>query len=180
MMPTPSPNGATPSSRRGIITRPTTDRVRENVFNVIASEVKQSRVLDLFAGTGAYGLEAHSRGASEVVFNDIDVEIIKRNCKLVGCNGVVLNLDYKKALEKIKGQQFDLIFLDPPYDSDYISTALDIIRQKNLLSANGTVIIETDKNSPPWRGGCEADGVVYKVKKYGRAHIYFLSQKPHA
>ena len=152
-------------------TRPTTDRVRENVFNTLFGlmEINGARVLDLFAGCGSYGLECYSRGAVEVTFNDTDkqaVEIVKHNCKVVGCDGVVLNLDYKLALEKLKTKKFDIIFLDPPYESDFAEIALEIIMNQNMLSENGIIVIETEKDL-----GVQA----LKIKTYGRARLYFVN-----
>ena len=150
------------------VTRPTTDRVRESVFNVLVNliDISGVTVLDLFAGTGAYGLECHSRGANEVVFNDCDaraVSTIKANCKAINLDAQILGLDYKSALEKLKCKKFDLVFLDPPYISDFALQAIPHIN----LSENGIVIVESEKE-------LEFPNFNVKVKKYGRAVIYFL------
>jgi len=152
-------------------TRPTTDRVRENVFNTLFGlvEMKGAHVLDLFAGIGAYGLECHSRGAKEVTFNDADkkaVDIIKQNCKSVGCNGTVWHMDFRLALEKLKSKQFDIIFLDPPYESDSAIEAFEFITQHKMLAENGILVIESEKQLP-----IEA----LKIKEYGRALLYFVN-----
>jgi len=152
-------------------TRPTTDRVRENVFNVLVNMVslQGAKVLDLFAGSGAYGLEAFSRGAAEVIFNDRGlqaVDVIKKNCRMVGCDAVILNLDFKLALEKLKSKKFDIIFLDPPYESDFIPTALGIIAKQNMLSGDGIIVIESGK---------ELEIPSLKSKTYGRAWLYFVN-----
>jgi 16S rRNA (guanine(966)-N(2))-methyltransferase RsmD len=152
-------------------TRPTTDRVRENVFNVLFGlvEIQGARVLDLFAGCGAYGLECYSRGAKEVIFNDVDkkaVEVIKKNCKSVGCESLVLNLDFKNALEKLGGKQFDIIFLDPPYESDFAVKSVEIIMKQNMLSDTGIIVIESEK---------ELNIPSLKTKIYGRVRLYFVN-----
>jgi len=180
-------------------TRPTTDRVRENIFNVLSNliDLRGAKVLDLFAGCGGLGLECYSRGAAEIVFNDADksaCEIIKKNCKATGLDVIlsgaqraqsknlgsaVHNLDFPLALEKLKSKKFDLIFLDPPYESDFIETALQIIAKQKMLSENGIIVIETDKEMTPLSGKgwqSQADGVGVKVKTYGRARLYFLNQ----
>jgi len=152
-------------------TRPTTDRVRENVFNVLFGlvEIRGAKVLDLFAGCGAYGLECYSRGAAEVVFNDSDrkaVEVVKKNCKAVGCEAQVLNLDFKAALEKLKSKKFDIIFLDPPYESDFAINSVEIITKQNMLAENGVIVIESEK---------DLEIVPLKLKIYGRARVYFVN-----
>ena len=153
-------------------TRPTTDRVRENVFNILTNlvDIQGASVLDLFAGCGAYGLEAHSRGARQIVFNDFDaqaVEVIKKNAKACDCNAQVLNLDYTDAIEKLDSQTFDIIFIDPPYNSDFALKAVEYIRQKNLLSVGGVIVVETEN---------DLDIESIREKKYGRARLYFLGQ----
>lgn len=154
------------------ITRPTADRVRESAFNVLCGfiDLNGAKVLDLFAGCGGYGLEAHSRGAGKVVFNDTDkqaVNILGKNCKACGCDGIVLNLDYSQALDKMRGQTFDIIFLDPPYQSDFAYTAIEIIAKQKMLSEKGVIILETEN---------EISIPFVKQKKYGRALLYFLDQ----
>lgn len=153
-------------------TRPTTDRVRENMFNVLLNliDINGAKVLDLFAGCGAYGLESYSRGAKQVIFNDHDLQscgIIKKNCKECGLDAVVLNLDYVGALERLKTARFDIIFLDPPYQSDFALDALKIISIQRMLSDKGIIVIETEK---------ELQIPNVKFKKYGRALLYFLNQ----
>jgi len=152
-------------------TRPTTDRVRENVFNVLANlvEFNRARVLDLFAGSGGYGLEAYSRGATETVFNDCDtnaIATIKKNCVAVGCKATVLCLDFRQALEQLKSKKFDIIFIDPPYESDYVQTAFEIICQQEMLSHDGIIVIES---------GNQLTIPSLISKNYGRAWLYFVN-----
>ena len=113
----------------GTNTRPTLDRVKESIFNIIQSEIDGAKVLDLFAGSGAIGLEFLSRGAEKAVLCDQSkdaVEIIKKNVQKTHMEDYVqvFNMGFEKCLEKLKDQQFDFIYLDPPYATDYIEKSL--------------------------------------------------------
>lgn len=159
--------------------RPTSDRAREALFNILALKIYGARVLDLFAGSGALGLESLSRGAKEAVFNDCakdSVAILKKNLNALkipagGEEAKVYNMDYLTCLEQVKGQ-FDLIFLDPPYRFDYGKKALEKIAQKGLLSENGIAMYES---SAPFEG--EIDGLEkYDERKYGKAYMTFFKR----
>ena len=159
--------------------RPTSDRAREALFNILALKIYGARVLDLFAGSGALGLESLSRGAKEAVFNDFSkdsVAILKKNLNTlkIPVNGEevkVFNYDYLACLEQLKGQ-FDLIFLDPPYRFDYGEKALQKIAQKGLLSENGIAMYECDR---PFEG--EIEGLEkYDERKYGKAYLTFFKR----
>ena len=123
--------------------RPTTDNVKESVFNIIQFDVEGRRVLDLFAGTGQLGIECLSRGAAQAVFTDQDrkaVQIVKDNLKTCGLQGTVLQTD---AISYLRGcGKFDLIFIDPPYDSDLYEPVLEIINSVDILSDGGIMICE--------------------------------------
>lgn len=160
--------------------RPTSDRAREALFNILALKIYGARVLDLFAGSGALGLESLSRGAKEAVFNDCSkdsVSILKKNLAALGIsvNGEeakVYNSDYLTCLEQAKGQ-FDLIFLDPPYRFDYGEKALEKISKKGLLSENGIAVYERDR---PFEG--EIEGLEkYDERKYGKAYLTFFKNR---
>lgn len=132
------------------ITRPTTDRVKEALFSMIQFDVEGRRVLDLFSGSGQLGLEALSRGAEKAVFIDASreaVEIILKNAaktKLkehcsISCG------DYMSFLSQAAGREkYDIIFLDPPYRSDFMKEALRLIYKGSLLAENGVIVCETD------------------------------------
>ncbi len=132
--------------------RPTTDRTKETLFNMIQNDVYQKQVLDLFAGSGALGIEALSRGAAYCTFNDIShqgIEIIKKNLnrtKLVE-KAEIIKYDYVSALNKLSQQerQYDLIFLDPPYKQGFVIEALKQIDGLGLLSQDGYVIVESER-----------------------------------
>lgn len=139
-------------SLEGNKTRPTSDKVRESIFNIINVKTGiEGRVLDLFAGTGALGIEALSRGASSAVFVDKNpdaVKIVKRNISFVKERTEVYNTDWKVAVRKLEGRQFDTIFIDPPYALGIENQILTEIITKNLLDDDGIIIIEhsTDNN----------------------------------
>lgn len=126
--------------------RPTTDKVKESMFNIIQFELEDARVLDMFAGTAQLGLEALSRGAREVVFIDAapqSLKIISENIKACG---------FEKVSRVIKGDsiaacttagKFDIIFIDPPYDTDLLKRAVGKIIEFDILKKNGIILCET-------------------------------------
>ncbi len=127
--------------------RPTTDRIKETMFNILYSkQAKYGRVLDLFCGSGALGIEALSRGAEKAIFIDKDSDSVKLaglNLKYVKADNYELyNTDYSIALKKLKGQKFDIIFVDPPYKLRIEPLVLRGIEDNELLSENGIIVIE--------------------------------------
>lgn len=130
----------------GFQTRPTTDRMKETLFNVIAFDLPQCRFLDLFAGSGAIGIEALSRGAKNCVFVEKSKEacyMIDENLKHTKLqNAVILQKDVLDALLFLKQQKFDMIFLDPPYQSDLAITVCHKIVEYGLLEKQGYLIWE--------------------------------------
>jgi len=141
------------STPKGMDIRPTSDRVREAVFDILGQDLSGLKVLDLFAGTGSLGIEALSRHAHHVVFIDKSqrsVEIIKKNLALCGYqgSGTVLKKDLKKGLPSthpVLQQVFDLIFLDPPYGKDLITPLLEKISFAGILSSGSRVVAELFK-----------------------------------
>ena len=129
--------------------RPTTDNVKESIFNILQFDIEGRRVLDLFAGTGQLGIEALSRGAASAVFIDRDraaVQIVKDNLRICGLTGTVLCTD---APEYLKGcGRFDLIFVDPPYDSGLYDEVLQTINSFDILSEGGIMIVEARRETP--------------------------------
>ncbi len=158
-------------------TRPTMDRVRESLFAIIYSKLEDSVCLDLFAGSGALGLEALSEGAKYVYFVDKD----KNSCKVINKNlqelnikeATVINNDFKKALEHLPTHYFDIIFLDPPYKTDYIMIALDLIKKYQLLKKDAYIILESDKALD--LASLQKDWKVLKTRKYGIAFITIIA-----
>ena len=163
------------------ITRPTLDRVKEAMFSIIQEFILDSNVLDLFAGSGALGLEALSRGASRAVFCDKSraaLDVINKNIEKTHMKEKceVITSDYKTALSSLSKGKFDIIFLDPPYSSDYDIQAIDIINNNDILAKDGIIIVETDSDEK-----IEAINKlsfnILKIRKYGRIRLVFLNRK---
>ena len=134
--------------------RPTSDRVRESIFSRLG-DIRDDRVLDLFAGTGALGIEAISRGANSVVFVErarAAERVLVKNIANLELESVsqVIRSEVKAALKQMtaRGQQFDLIFMDPPYDSQEFGNALALIGRGGLLERHGTLVVESAKRHP--------------------------------
>lgn len=130
-------------------TRPTTDKVRENIFNIL-NEI-EGDVLDLFAGSGALGIEALSRGAESAMFIDgagDAVGQIKKNLQNIEEPVEVFRNDYRRALKAMakREKSFDLIFLDPPYHKRMVPEALKMIQALHILKDNGRIVVETHKD----------------------------------
>ena len=157
-------------------TRPTMDRVKESLFGTIQSYVPGSVVLDLFAGSGNLGIEALSEGASFAYLVDSNskaIKVIKENINNIGITDIeVIHSDYKEALKSFNNK-FDLIFLDPPYNTDYIEKSIKLIEDNNLLNDDGIIVCESDA----------IDKIIYsdvfkkvKEKKYGDKYIVLLQK----
>jgi 16S rRNA (guanine966-N2)-methyltransferase len=137
-------------SLKGQALRPTSDRLRETLFNILGQDVKDSVFVDLFAGTGAVGIEALSRGASSAMFVEkrrSAVAVIHHNLQTLGVAGEahVIAADVLQALERLEASNMhaDFIFLDPPYDAgEAYENALDFLGRSQLLAAGGRVIAE--------------------------------------
>lgn len=140
-----------PGQRFGDLIRPTSDRAREAIFSILAAKVVGAKVLDLFAGTGALGLEALSRGALLAVFVDGQrsvTELIERNIELCGFaeRATVLRHDLSSGFAFLSAQQpaggFNLVFLDPPYGSALAQRGLESLAGGNFLAAKAIVVLE--------------------------------------
>lgn len=167
----------------GNSTRPTLDRVKEALFNIIQNNIQDAYVLDLFAGSGALGIEAISRGASKAVFCDSSnkaIEIIKKNIEKTHVNSKsqVIKENYKRTLQILeKKEKFDLIFIDPPYADDIAVDAIKDIVEKDLLAEDGIIILETDEEKRELKNLDNIDINVYDLRKYGRVKLIFLNRK---
>lgn len=158
---------------KGSDIRPTADRVKESLFNILYGEIAGARVLDLFCGSGNLGIECLSRGAAFVYFNDVSkdsLKVLKSNLiKLKEENYAVTCSDYLSCLAAAKGP-FDFIFIDPPYRFDYGIPAMQAIVGRRLLSAGGAVVYERDR---PFEG--KIDGLVQTdERKYGKTYLTFF------
>ncbi len=153
--------------------RPTSDRVKESVFQILSDRLEGARVLDLFAGSGALGLECLSRGAGEVVFNDHSAEslaVLRKNLAAAKESAKVYRLDYLACLKTVAGP-FDLIFCDPPYRMDCMGEILTLVAKRELLSAGGLVVAESERKIAPPCGFEEAD-----ARNYGRTSVVFFKR----
>ena len=134
----------------GRSTRPTADRVREALFNILR-DVRGAVVLDLYAGSGALGIEALSRGAATATFVDDDeraVAAVRANLESLGTIGRVVRSDTLAFLERTRGAAYDLVFLDPPYDSAAeLGTGLSELLPE-AVAQDAVIVTESDKRSP--------------------------------
>lgn len=166
-------------------TRPTLDRVKESLFNIIQDKIPNSSILDLFAGSGALGIEALSRNASIAVFCDKNIEctrIIKQNLEKTRLRekAKVYNNDYKSCIRELKNEnfKFDIAFIDPPYMLDIATESLKLIIENDLLKDEAIVIIETDQRNRDIKEiqemNIENKIEIYDERKYGRANLIFI------
>ena len=165
-----------PSPKESIV-KPTLDRVKENVFNILQFKVNNSVCLDLFCGSGALGLECLSRGAKEVVFVDnnkqniLALKTLLEKLKVENFN--LRNEDYFESLKffETTKKQFDIIFIDPPFDSSLAELSIQKILKFNLLKQDGFVV---------WEHPTDIDNSKFRLKikdtrKYGKIQIDFIS-----
>lgn len=130
--------------------RATSDIVKQALFNKIYEKIEGAKVLDLFCGTGALGIEALSRGASEVVFADKNFKsynLTKENLKSLEIDARVIKLPYEKTLQMLSGEKFDIILLDPPYMAGLYENCMSLIEKFDLLEENGIIVCEHDKTT---------------------------------
>jgi len=142
--------GAKLFSPHGDKTRPTSDFVKENLFNIIGRDIVDVAFLDLFAGSGAIGIEALSRGASSATFIDISAKsigLVRRNLEKTGLSSSasVIKSDAAAAVKAFAGQQFSIIFLDPPYEVGLGDKVLAQIAAADILAAGGYIVLEQSK-----------------------------------
>lgn len=159
----------------GLGTRPTTDRVKESVFNIIMPYLPAENILDLFAGSGSLGIEALSRGSNNGVFVESDkvaLSVIRKNLNLarVAEKSQVVEGDALAYLTRTS-LKFDIIFLDPPYNTGLLTKAISAIYQHSLLNDGGIIVVESESF-----GEAPADGHfdIKKQAKYGKTTIFVL------
>ena len=161
----------------GLDTRPTTDKVKGSIFNILFDKVVGADVLDLFSGSGAMGIEALSRGAKSACLVDSSgpaVDIIRKNLEFTRLSG---NAVCRQADRFLSGctEKFDLIFMDPPYFSDHITSCMKIISEKHLLADGGIIVAESDKQEV---FPAEISSFVLKDERfYGRVAVRFYGKK---
>lgn len=159
-------------------TRPTTDRVKESLFNMIQFDIRNQQVLDLFAGSGALGIEAASRGASSVKLvenNQACRQIIEKNMEKTHLDNISFELmDSFQFLEHTM-EKFDVIFLDPPYFKGMDQRAIELILENEVLNSNGLIVVERDKKD---KTTLEFNGLTtIKEKRYGRTNIIIFRRQ---
>lgn len=165
---------------RGTKVRPTADRLRETIFNILAFRPRKAIVLDLFAGTGAFGIEALSRGAEYAVFIDNSREalsVITRNLDECALNdrAKIIKWDVARNLDCIKSfhPAFHLVFMDPPYDQNQINPSLINLLKSESLAAGACVVLEQAAAEP-----LKADPEAFAIddqRRYGKTLVSFLS-----
>lgn len=169
-------------SPSGMETRPTLDRVKESIFDIIQNNVYGSIVLDVFSGTGSLGLEAASRGAKECYLIDKSPEtfkFLKQNVIQLEFNDLCkcYNMDSYNALNEFaaKGLIFNLIFIDPPYMKEMIPPSIKIIDEKNILSKDGLIVTKIDSRETIFDG--TENIILTDHRKYGNTIICFYRYK---
>ena len=157
---------------QGMDIRPTTDKVKESMFSILQFDIEGRRVLDLFGGTGQLGIEALSRGASEVVFVDKSaaaLKLIRENLELCGLSDRARVRSGDSLAYLRSGERFDLIFLDPPYDTGLLEQALQDIAGFDICREHGIIMAENPADAvlPP----LEAPYRLYREYRYGRIKL---------
>ncbi len=154
--------------------RPTADRVKESLFNIIGARVPSSRVCDLFCGSGNLGIECLSRGAAEAYFNDVSQESLavlgKNLVRLSGGEKYFVSRGDYLAFLKCARVAFDIIFIDPPYRFDYGVPALETVSARGLLGKDGFAVYERDRAFAGEIKGME----MYDERKYGKTYLSFF------
>ncbi|MGN0170262.1 MAG: 16S rRNA (guanine(966)-N(2))-methyltransferase RsmD [Lachnospiraceae bacterium] len=168
---------------KGLQTRPTTDRIKETLFNIIHSELPGSRFLDLFAGSGGIGMEAISRGADWAVFvekNKDAIRCIEENLKFTGLHtqARLLKMDVLTAIQQLNGQEsFDIIFMDPPYGMQLEKQVLIKLKGTSLMAGHTLIIVETDLTTD-YTYLDELGYEMIRYKKYKtNAHVFIRPKK---
>ena len=160
-------------------TRPTLDRVKESLFNIIQPYLQNAKVLDLFAGSGALGIEALSRGAKKCIFCEKSheaVQKIRNNVRKTHFEekALILQKDYRKCLQEMRGEKFDIIFIDPPYHFNIAVEAVEKIVEESLLAKDGIMIIETDDEKREIQELKKKNIEIKDIRKYGRVRLLFI------
>lgn len=167
---------------KGQAVRPTSDRVKEALFNILPHDLSGIKLLDLFAGTGNVSIEAISRGAAKAILidsSDKSGKVIRENLRRLGFTdrATVRVAPVFQALRSLarQGESFDVIFLDPPYQRNWVKACLEAIERGNLLRASGTLVVE---HSAREDSGAEYGSLILKdQRKYGDTWLSFFEHK---
>lgn len=163
----------------GLGIRPTADRIKEALFNIISPYIRGANFLDIFSGTGSIGIEAISRGAFSVFIDSAEesFNIIQKNVKLAKFSekSKIYNMDFKKAIKLLakEGKYFDIIFIDPPYGKGFCEIAVKSVIDENILENDGIIICEVHKDDKiPKLQGLE----ILQIKEYKITKMVFLKK----
>lgn len=158
---------------RGSDIRPTADRVKESLFNILSYKIMGATVLDLFCGSGSLGIECLSRGAKFVHFNDISpasIAVLNKNLyRLRGEKYAVTTGDWLPCVRGLK-QKFDLAFIDPPYADDCGIRAIEVLASRKLVYSGGMIVYERDRAFTGTIAGLD----VTDERKYGKTYLTFF------
>jgi len=167
----------------GMDVRPTTDRIKETLFNILAPDIADTEFLDLFSGSGQIGIEAISRGAKKAVFVDnssISIGCLKKNLDITGFNdkAEVLRMDAASAVGRLasSGKKFDIIFMDPPYEKGIEEEVIYAIGRTGIMKEDGMIIVEASSRT----GFDYIDETPFEItreKKYGSNKHLFIAYK---
>ncbi len=168
-------------SPEGEKTRPTLNRIKENLFNILCHrfdvDFTAAKVLDLFAGSGALGIECYSRGADHVTFVDNEetaIQAIKKNTKAFDVKKIKIAQESVLKFLKKKSDEYDLVFMDPPYDINIIEPSLIALSENNWIHSNSLIIIESaKKNGFP----CLENFEILDTRTYAKTTLFFVRLK---
>ena len=162
----------------GETTRPTLDRVKESLFNIIQEKILGSSFLDVFSGSGAIGLEAASRGAKEVILCEKDknaIMVIKKNIEKTHLEVTLYETSYEKMLKKLN-EKLDIIYIDPPYKTNLVYETVNNLINLNLLNSDSLIIVETDEEKRVEQALRNLNVNIIDKRKYGRVYLIFLNK----
>ena len=163
----------------GMVTRPTLDRVKESLFNIIQNEIVGSVFLDMFSGSGVIGLEVASRGVKKTIIcekNKEAISVIKKNIEKTHLDVKLYEIPYEKMLNSLD-EKLDIVYIDPPYKTDLAYESVKKLLDLNLLNDESLVIIETDEEERVLKQINELEIEIINKRKYGRVHLIFLKRK---
>lgn len=163
-------------------TRPTLDRVRESLFNILQYNIRDSIFLDLFAGSGACGIEAVSRGAKKAILCDKSkqaIQIIKKNIEKTHTKEQIeiYQMNYEEVLQTKIKEKIDILYLDPPYQTNDAYLAIKIILENQLINEDSIIIVETDQEKRIKEQLKQLEIEMIDERKYGRIQLIFLRAK---
>ena len=164
---------------QGLNTRPTADRVKESVFNILGRRVVGARVLDLFAGSGALALECISRGAAFAALVDQDrgaAAVIEKNIALLRCaeRTLLINMDWRRALKQLQGHRFSLVFLDPPYKMvESYGQVAQALKADGLLENDAALVMEHSREVS-LEGRLGQGFEIFDKRVYGESAVSFV------